>query len=518
MPELTRQFGGGAMNKDLDERLVPNGQYRDALNVQVSSSEASDVGTVQNILGNRRPYGSALANLGANPECVGVFVQPKTEMIYWFVASDTKSIIFEYDQTLNTVSPILVDTQGILNFSTKFKITGINIIDNLLFWTDNKTEPKKINIDKWKTYNASNSSYTHTQINSTNFIEDDITMIKKSPIKPPTLTMSNSKRTGVVETTLIQKAFTETSGDFDPIDTGNYGNVTFAITPNFEVGDKLKVTLLSGASDEEVILSVTAVLGSLFTVNVDVVSESIEEGLQDWKVELMEEKPMFEFKFPQFSYRYKYDDNEYSAIGPWSEVAFLPEPFDYNPKKGYNKGMVNTLRSLKIGGFTESAPNGVKEIDILYKESANNNIYTVQSIKKADDEYTAGTNGEVEITSDVIYKVLPAIQALRPWDNVPRKAKAQAMSANRIMYGNYIENFNMLDSADNEISVKFKVAIIQDPDTTVETKIPKPSIKSLRTYQVGVVYRDKYGRETPVFTDPSGSFILDKLASINYNG
>ena len=517
MPELTRQFGGGAMNKDLDERLVPNGQYRDALNVQVSSSEASDVGTVQNILGNRRPYGSALANLGANPECVGVFVQPKTEMIYWFVASDTKSIIFEYDQTLNTVSPILVDTQGILNFSTKFKITGINIIDNLLFWTDNKTEPKKINIDKWKTYNASNSSYTHTQINSTNFIEDDITMIKKSPIKPPTLTMSNSKRTGVVETTLIQKAFTETSGDFDPIDTGNYGNVTFAITPNFEVGDKLKVTLLSGASDEEVILSVTAVIGSLFTVNVDVVSESIEEGLQDWKVELMEEKPMFEFKFPQFSYRYKYDDNEYSAIGPWSEVAFLPEPFDYNPKKGYNKGMVNTLRSLKIGGFTESAPNGVKEIDILYKESANNNIYTVQSIKKADDEYTAGTNGEVEITSDVIYKVLPAIQALRPWDNVPRKAKAQAMSANRIMYGNYIENFNMLDSADNEISVKFKVAIIQDPDTTVETKIPKPSIKSLRTYQVGVVYRDKYGRETPVFTDPSGSFILDKLASINYN-
>ena len=30
MPELTRQFGGGAMNKDLDERLVPNGQYREA--------------------------------------------------------------------------------------------------------------------------------------------------------------------------------------------------------------------------------------------------------------------------------------------------------------------------------------------------------------------------------------------------------------------------------------------------------------------------------------------------------
>ena len=53
MPELKRQFGGGAMNKDLDERLLPNGKYRDALNIQVATSEGSDVGTVQNILGNR---------------------------------------------------------------------------------------------------------------------------------------------------------------------------------------------------------------------------------------------------------------------------------------------------------------------------------------------------------------------------------------------------------------------------------------------------------------------------------
>ena len=29
---------------------------------------------------------------------------------------------------------------------------------------------------------------------------------------------------------------------------------------------------------------------------------------------------------------------------------------------------------------------------------------------------------------------------------------------------------------------------------------PAKSIKSLRTYQLGVVYRDKYGRETPVFS------------------
>ena len=518
MPEIKRQFGQGAMNKDLDERLVPNGSYRDALNIQVSSSEASDVGAVQNILGNRRPYGSALANLGNNAQCIGVYAHPKTEMIYWFVASDTKSLILEYDQTLNTVKPILVDTLSILNFSTRFKITGINIIDDLMFWSDDKTEPKKINIVTWRGYNSSNTSYTHTQINSSNFTEDQITVIKKAPLKPPALTMSASSRTGITETSLLQKSFTETSDPFDVVDTGDYGNVTFTSSPNFLVGDKLELTLLDESEDEKVILSVTQVISAnTFKVNLDVVPENVEENLQDWKVKLVEAKGLFEFKFPQFAYRYKYDDNEYSSIGPYSPVAFLPGAFDYAPKKGFNKGMVNTLRSLKIGGFTKAAPSGVSEIDILYKESSNNNIYTVQSIKTTDPEYTAGSNGEVEITSDVIFKVLPAIQSLRPYDNVPRKAKAQAMSANRIMYGNYLENFNVKDSGGADISVKFNVSVIQNPNEVVDVRTPKPSIKSLRTYQVGVVYRDEYGRETPVLTDPTGSFTLDKSSAINYN-
>ena len=56
MPEMKHNFTGGRMNKDLDERLIPNGQYRDAMNIQVSTSEGSDVGTVQNILGNKNLF------------------------------------------------------------------------------------------------------------------------------------------------------------------------------------------------------------------------------------------------------------------------------------------------------------------------------------------------------------------------------------------------------------------------------------------------------------------------------
>ena len=52
MPEIKHNFTSGKMNKDLDERLVPNGEYRDANNIQVTTSDESDVGTIQNILGN----------------------------------------------------------------------------------------------------------------------------------------------------------------------------------------------------------------------------------------------------------------------------------------------------------------------------------------------------------------------------------------------------------------------------------------------------------------------------------
>ena len=53
MAEVKNAFIKSKMNKDLDDRLLPSGEYRDAMNIQVSTSEESDVGTAQNLLGNR---------------------------------------------------------------------------------------------------------------------------------------------------------------------------------------------------------------------------------------------------------------------------------------------------------------------------------------------------------------------------------------------------------------------------------------------------------------------------------
>ena len=145
MPEIKNTFTQGKMNKDLDERIIPNGQYRDAMNIQVSTSEGSDIGTVQNLMGNTEinANDSNPQVVGGTWECVGSIADEKNDTLYSFITDDIDSAIIEYAKD-ETITPVLVDIGNlVLKFSTGDIITGINIVDNLLFWTDGVNEPKK---------------------------------------------------------------------------------------------------------------------------------------------------------------------------------------------------------------------------------------------------------------------------------------------------------------------------------------------------------------------------------------
>ena len=52
MAEVKNAFIKSKMNKDLDARLLPKGEYREGVNIQVSKSEGADVGALENVLGN----------------------------------------------------------------------------------------------------------------------------------------------------------------------------------------------------------------------------------------------------------------------------------------------------------------------------------------------------------------------------------------------------------------------------------------------------------------------------------
>ena len=95
MPEkLKHQFTGGKkMNKDLDERLVPNGEYRDAMNIQGVNFRRSDVGTIQNILGNSIVENSSIIPSGSI--CIGSISDEKNDNFYWLTTQDNFKSAFE---------------------------------------------------------------------------------------------------------------------------------------------------------------------------------------------------------------------------------------------------------------------------------------------------------------------------------------------------------------------------------------------------------------------------------------
>ena len=641
MPELNHKFTLGRMNKDLDERLVPNGEYRDALNAQVTTSEGSDVGTLQNLLGNV-DISSSFINFDGEEDpigdyeyhCVGSIVDGKTDRIYWLLAGTGKDVIAEYDYNTEIVSPIVVDmfnsntvaeagSGRVLNFDKNFLITGINIIDDFLFWTDNNTEPKQLSIKRSKlgcidpatnipSFGYKSDLYVKTRkrlnqlppfINVGKLKEEHITVVKKSPKTAPRLEMKNTTRVDVdgdgvfgnITSTLTVDEPTATLIDSD----NNWvsGAVDFATDTlaDFSAGDFLVLTLNQAASPlqevSEIIIEIQGAVryhtgassipanittmptspvagvstGVWFRANIVSGNLEINSTINNFTVKLKQNQSLFKFKFPRFAYRYKYTDGQYSTFSPFSEVAFLPSEFDYLPKEGYNLGMVNSVRKLAVKDFVDRKliEDDVVEIDILYKESNSPVVYTVDTIKRVDVEGSKwdawngvdinntsdlNTTGFLNITSEVIHAVVPANQMLRGWDNVPRKALAQEIVGNRIVYGNYLQNYDMYNDNNiyatglsyygqaaavlrrtSSITVDVKLRHASNPISTVSAMVPElqnpfnanfyspaKSIKSLRTYQVGVSYIDEFGRETPVFSsalDGKNSLQVDKATA-----
>lgn len=199
--KIKNTFNTGKMNKDVDERLIPNGEFIDASNIRVLNTTGSDAGAIENEKGNVKLTNLALSN---NPECIGSIADEAEEKIYWFIVNDDGfSYIYEYDRTNVIVSRVLADErigdEQVLGFSKDYKITGVNIFYNipkkekLLVFTDDLNHPRCVNINRAKGYGLNN------------FYEDDINLYKKPPYEAPKIVPTNSLR--VQENTVKERFF-----------------------------------------------------------------------------------------------------------------------------------------------------------------------------------------------------------------------------------------------------------------------------------------------------------------------
>ena len=187
MADLINTFVNGSMNKDLDERLVPSGTYRDALNIDVDTDESSNVGSARNSLGNTNvgSIDSIVSPLStANATTIGAVKYEATNLIYWLVTSPLFDAIFEYNEITGITERVLQCNNGgsgtTLNFNTTYIVTGINYINGFLYWTDDFNPPRKINISRAKGYAIDDVK-----------IADDINVIIAPPLSGPVIKLYN---------------------------------------------------------------------------------------------------------------------------------------------------------------------------------------------------------------------------------------------------------------------------------------------------------------------------------------
>jgi hypothetical protein len=98
------------------------------------------------------------SNLSSEYSCIGTYEDKPKNSIYYLVhdnSSNHYDCILEYSLIDDKVRTVYQDgrvgsdglTENILNFSNDKAITGVNKIDDILYWTDDLNRPRKINVE-----------------------------------------------------------------------------------------------------------------------------------------------------------------------------------------------------------------------------------------------------------------------------------------------------------------------------------------------------------------------------------
>ncbi len=511
MAEIKNSFLKSKMNKDLDDRLIPNGEYRDAQNISVGKSEADDIGALETVLGNIEATDLDL-NI-ANLEIIGAHVVESRNSIILFLTD------YDDDPLVNTSGPVFAPLTGagsnhyiyefnpptgktalvsgnFLNFSKSFPITGISVIEDLLFFTDNRNQPRKINL------NLANNSYY--------FNESGISVAKYNPYKPinvlnkvttPTTTNSSTATLAIADTTGIYKGMLAVQYGNAAMQPQDYLYVTAVNTNTSVVLNAAPATV----NADDVTFLATTMTGENITFDFNSGSADEWPGDPDY----------LEDKFVRFSYRFQFDDGEYSLMAPFTQIAFIPKQKGYflsgNEDDAYRSTIVefmeNGVQNVElhiplpdIGSKVIDNNSGtykIQNLQILYKESDGRAVKVLDTIQASEwtTDYPNSNIYTYQYQSRKPFRTLPENQTIRVYDKIPVKALAQETAGNRIIYGNFKNKYTPPATLDYLIGTGDKS---QQEGFDNWAEYPSHSLKQNRNYQVGFVLIDKFGRQSDV--------------------
>ena len=506
MAEIKNSFLKSKMNKDLDDRILTNGEYRDANNISVGRSEDADVGALENVLGNALIDITNILQSGV--EVIGSFADDGTNRIFIFL-SDYKNTgtyqaapvtancyIYVYDTSGATPNYTQLISGSYLNFDINSPIYGINLLEDLLFWTDNRNQPRKINVTT--AINNLNYYTTETQISVAKYNPyNPISLVKKFTVTVSTAPTTTSVTVaGDVTANVVPGMLVTSTTASKEITASEY---IYVVSVAFDAGTDLTTITLSAASATG--YAANQVIVFYISTMTNKSSDATWPGDPNY----------LEDKFVRFSYRFRFDDGEYSLMAPFTQIAYIPT------QKGYfvagdqdaafrstvlnfmENNVQNVVLNIEMPDVVDKVSSSYKitEIDLLFKESDAliAKVLETVSISDISTQFKGQTLYTYEYQSRKPYKTLLQSQTTRVYDKVPVRALAQESAGNRVIYGNYFDKHTPPQT------LNYNCAIVDKNTTGLFdnfAEYPNHSVKQNRTYQIGFILSDKFGRQSPV--------------------
>ena len=588
MAEAKNNFLQGKMDKDLDPKLVQNGTYREAQNISILESESGQAGNVQPLLGNELAYSDEL-NLASDVDPIGFCLDKENDAVVWFVtnfdaddsgdirtmlrASGSRTCKILYLKLDGISTPITLVSGSFLNLNKKKLITGVNILDGLLFWTDNYNQPRKINIQK-----ALNDS---TYYNS----EDKISLAKNAPYLAPSLVEHQNLSTVTTDRTLpsnnlaikseylkekfvrfayryiyedneesIMSPFTQVV--FKPLNNGVIDNVSTSIHSKQNIINQGVVNIMQNDLND-ITLRIPLPYDDDFLTEGDDVQYLIPKNNVGTDIALSSSTAFYiqpNSTMYTGNYIVKGIDSSFLTQG----ISRLNVTFDISGLNQVGGSFVTwegTAPTCLAGDSFAAVQqwrnkNGLRKIQVLIKESDDAAVrilseinvsgsYPNEKISSFEDKVDVypvkpASNGDVywrynyvfNYKSEKPYRAVPEEDIIRVNDIIPVRSRSQEVISNRIAFANFTENYNIpLDETGakgiNYIitsAAKGSIEVTPGPINTdfgtlqhLEKAYEFSSIKQNRTYQVGVVLMDKFGRESSVIlsTNKSQNLVTD---------
>ena len=180
--KLQNIFSKGTVNKDLDPRFVDSTELIDAENFFVTTVDGNG-GVGKNVLSNAKKTAYNITG----GKTVGVGINPAKSKVYNLVKGTNYDYVIEYDVDTNTSVIVAQSTTGTrLNFRTGERVRNVDIIQNdvnegdFIAFSGDSNPPRLFNIEKAKTWGIDG------------FTEDEISVMKPSPIFRPSITLTTS--------------------------------------------------------------------------------------------------------------------------------------------------------------------------------------------------------------------------------------------------------------------------------------------------------------------------------------